>query len=217
MIACPITRLPLEKLYKYVYRTVKDKLDNDQVFDVNEFMDEFFAKSVKNSDRENAAKWMQSLPRIINMIVSDSFTNKINLIKGMDNIYQMMNDYSKPGSEGINNVLDKYKEEVPEDLSATTAQQTRLEFSTEEVEDPEEEEKTTSPSTLNRLKTSNVMSGTFSAFMPVKPSEKTDTYVEKLDEIESLIKMFAINEDSFDYKQYFVEETKPTPSSIVTV
>ena len=182
MIACPITRLPLEKLYKYVYRTVKDKLDNDQVFDVNEFMDEFFAKSVKNSDRENAAKWMQSLPRIINMIVSDSFTNKINLIKGMDNIYQMMNDYSKPGSEGINNVLDKYKEEVPEDLSATTAQQTRLEFSTEEVEDPEEEEKTTSPSTLNRLKTSNVMSGTFSAFMPVKPSEKTDTYVEKLDE-----------------------------------
>ena len=42
-------------------------------------------------------------------------------------------------------------------------------------------------------------------------------YVEKLDEIESLIKMFAINEDSFDYKQYFVEETKPTPSSIVTV
>jgi hypothetical protein len=42
-------------------------------------------------------------------------------------------------------------------------------------------------------------------------------YVEKADEVENLINMFAINADSFDYKQYFVEEKPATPSSIVTV
>jgi len=42
-------------------------------------------------------------------------------------------------------------------------------------------------------------------------------YVEKADEVENLINMFAINADSFDYKQYFVEEKPTLPSSIVTV
>jgi len=42
-------------------------------------------------------------------------------------------------------------------------------------------------------------------------------YVEKVDEVENLINMFAINADSFDYKQYLVEEKPTVPSSIVTV
>ena len=42
-------------------------------------------------------------------------------------------------------------------------------------------------------------------------------YVENVSEVENFIKMFAINADSFDYSQYFVEEPKTAPSSIVTV
>jgi len=42
-------------------------------------------------------------------------------------------------------------------------------------------------------------------------------YVENISEVENFINMFAINADSFDYKQYFVEEKPATPSSIVTV
>ena len=42
-------------------------------------------------------------------------------------------------------------------------------------------------------------------------------YVENVSEVENFIKMFAINADSFDYAQYFVEEPKTAPSSIVTV
>ena len=42
-------------------------------------------------------------------------------------------------------------------------------------------------------------------------------YVENINEVENFINIFAINADSFDYKQYFVEEKPATPSSIVTV
>ncbi len=42
-------------------------------------------------------------------------------------------------------------------------------------------------------------------------------YVENVNEVENFIKMFAINADSFDYAQYFVEEPKTAPSSLVTV
>ena len=182
MIDCPITRLPLEKLYKYVYRSIKDKVDNDKSFDINAFMDDFFEKSVKNSDRENAAKWTQSLPRVINMIVNDSFTNKVNLIKGLDGIYGLMADFSKPGAEGFNNVLARYRAEAPEDLGPEAGQQLLLEFS-ETQEEPGEPEEQPKPSVkkVNRLKTSVVQSGTLPVFMPVAPSEKTQDYVEKLD------------------------------------
>ena len=69
MITCPINSLPLEQLYKYTFRTIKDKLDAGKVFDVEEFMSDLFEESVKNSDKETAAKWLQSTPRIINIIV----------------------------------------------------------------------------------------------------------------------------------------------------
>ena len=94
MISCPITQLPLENFYKYVYRAIKDKLGNDKSFDVNDFMENLFEESVKNSDPETAAKWLQSTPRVINLIITKSFSDKIPLVKGLDSIYQLMADFS---------------------------------------------------------------------------------------------------------------------------
>ena len=182
MITCPINSLPLEQLYKYTFRTIKDKLDNGKTFDVEEFMSDLFEESVKNSDKETAAKWLQSTPRIINIIVSNTFSDKIPLVKGLEGIYKMMADFSKPGKEGINNVLDKYKVEVPTDLQATSGQQLRLEFSNEEIEDEEEEKPQSNPRETARLKTPLSLSGTFPAFTPVDPNKKTEDYVERLDE-----------------------------------
>jgi len=181
MITCPITSLPLEKLYKYTFRTIKDKLDNGKTFDVEAFMSDLFEESVKNSDKATAAKWMQSVPRIINIIISNSFSDKIPSVKGLENIYKMMADFSKPGKDGINNVLAKFTKEVSNDLSSTTAWTLELEFSTTEEEDPEEEPENDSKVT-NRLKTPVVMSGTLPAFTPVDPRNKTTDYVERLDE-----------------------------------
>lgn len=182
MITCPINSLPLEQLYKYTFRTIKDKLDAGKVFDVEEFMSDLFEESVKNSDRETAAKWLQSTPRIINIIVSNTFSDKIPLVKGLEGIYKMMADFSKPGKEGINNVLDKYKVEIPNDLQATSGQQLRLEFSNEEIEDEEEEKPQPNSKETARLKTPVTLSGTFPAFTPVDPNKKTEDYVERLDE-----------------------------------
>lgn len=180
MITCPITSLPLEKLYKYTFRTIKDKLDNGKTFDVEAFMSDLFEESVKNSDKATAAKWMQSVPRIINIIISNSFSDKIPSVKGLENIYKMMADFSKPGKDGINNVLAKFTKEVSNDLSSTAAWTLELEFSTTEEEDPEEEPENDSKAT-NRLKTPVVMSGTLPAFTPVDPKNKTTDYVERLD------------------------------------
>lgn len=184
MISCPITQLPLENFYKYVYRAIKDKLGNDKSFDVNDFMETLFEESVKNSDPETAAKWLQSTPRVINLIITKSFSDKIPLVKGLDSIYQLMTDFSKPNGEGFKNVLAKYVKPVDvNDLKAAAAYQIITEFSTEE-EEPSDEEKEKTPSETSaspRLKTPVAMSGTLPAFVPVDPSEKTKDYIEKLD------------------------------------
>ena len=186
MISCPITQLPLENFYKYVFRAIKDRLGNDKTFDVNDFMEKLFEESVKNADPETAAKWLQSTPRVINLIITKSFSDKIPLVKGLDSIYGLMTDFAKPNGEGFQNVLKKYSKPVDtKDLKETAAHQLSLEFSDEEEEDSDEEkneEKTTKPNTTARLKTPVVMSGTLQSFLPIKPEEKTDTYIEKLDQ-----------------------------------
>ena len=194
MITCPITNLPLEKLYKYVYRSLKDKLDNNKPFDIESFMADFFKEAEGKSDRENAAKWTQSVPRIINMIVNDSFTNKINLVKGIDNIYKMIGDFSQEGGKGFQNVLDKYAKKEseinPKDLKDEAAHKLELENSSVEEEDTEEEKQekeNRSNSTNVRLKSPIALSGTLQVFEPVDPKQKSDTYVEALDKPRALI------------------------------
>ena len=182
MISCPITQLPLENFYKYVFRAIKDRLGNDKTFDVNDFMEKLFEESVKNADPETAAKWLQSTPRVINLIITKSFSNKIPLVKGLENIYGLMDDFSKPNGEGFQNVLKKYIKPVDtKDLKGEAAHQLSLEFSDEEEEGPEDEKKETNPRVEARLKTPVVMSGTLQSFVPVDPSRKTDTYSERLD------------------------------------
>jgi len=183
MISCPITQLPLENFYKYVFRAIKDRLGNDKSFDVNDFMEKLFEESVKKGDPETAAKWLQSTPRVINLIITKSFSDKIPLVKGLDSIYGLMADFSKPNGEGFQNVLKKYTK--PVDLSNvkdSAVQQLTLEFSTEEEEDEEDQpKKETSSRKEARLKTPVVMSGTLQSFIPVAPDKKSDTYVERLD------------------------------------
>lgn len=185
MISCPITQLPLENFYKYVFRAIKDRLGNDKTFDVNDFMEKLFEESVKNGDPETAAKWLQSTPRVINLIITKSFSNKIPLVKGLDGIYKLMDDFSKPNGEGFQNVLNKYVKPVDvSDVKETASNQLRLEFSEQEEEDSEEEKekpKETNPRVEARLKTPVVMSGTLPSFVPVDPERKSDTYVERLD------------------------------------
>ena len=182
MISCPITQLPLENFYKYVFRAIKDRLGNDKTFDVNDFMEKLFEESVKNADPETAAKWLQSTPRVINLIITKSFSNKIPLVKGLENIYGLMDDFSKPNGEGFQNVLKKYIKPVDtKDLKGEAGHQLLLEFSDEEEEGPEDEKKETNPRVEARLKTPVVMSGTLQSFVPVDPSRKTDTYSERLD------------------------------------
>ena len=185
MISCPITQLPLENFYKYVFRAIKDKLGNDKAFDVNDFMEKLFEESVKNADPETAAKWLQSTPRVINLIITKSFSDKIPLVKGLDSIYGLMADFSKPNGEGFKNVLAKYVKPVDKkDLKQTAAHQLSLEFSNEEEEDDDSEKETkkeTNPRVTARLKTPVVMSGTLQSFIPVAPDRKSDTYVERLD------------------------------------
>jgi hypothetical protein len=185
MISCPITQLPLETFYKYVFRAIKDKLGNDKTFDVNDFMEKLFEESVKNGDPETAAKWLQSTPRVINLIITKSFSDKIPLVKGLDSIYGLMADFSKTDGEGFKNVLKKYVKPInPKNVKQSAAHQLSLEFSDEEEEDSEEEKKEikkTNPKVEARLKTPVAMSGTLQSFVPVAPEKKSDTYIERLD------------------------------------
>lgn len=197
MITCPITQLPLENFYKYVYRSIKDKLDANKTFDIESFIDDFYKEAEKNSDKENAAKWVQSAPRVINLILTNTFSDKLDKVKGLENIYKLMADFAKPGKEGLNNVLDRYKKEVPENLNAVAAKQIEIEFSTDEVEEPEEE-KNPSQNEINRLKTVSVTSGTFPIYLPVDPKKKTDKYVERLDEPRAqIIEKLSVLDNAF--------------------
>ena len=184
MINCPITQQPLEDFYKYVYRAINDKLKDNKTFDVNQFMEDLFKKSSEKSDPETAAKWLQSTPRVINLIVTKSFSDKIPLVKGLDGIYGLMTDFAKPDGEGVKNVLAKYvKKKDVKDLKPVAAHQLSLEFSTEEDE-PEgegEEIPKNPPSVTARLKSTIPFSGTLPSFTPVDPKQKTDTYIERLD------------------------------------
>jgi hypothetical protein len=184
MITCPITQQPLEDFYKYVFRSISDKLKDNKTFDVNQFMEDLFKKSSEKSDPETAAKWLQSTPRVINLIVTKSFSDKIPLVKGLDGIYGLMTDFSKQDGEGLKNVLAKYvKKQDVKDLKPVIAHQLSLEFSTEEDE-PEgegEEIPKNSPSVTARLKSTIPFSGTLPSFTPVDPKQKSDTYIEKLD------------------------------------
>lgn len=182
MITCPITQAPLEDFYKYVYRSINDKLKNDKTFDVNDFMEKLFEKSAKKSDNETAAKWLQSTPRVINLIITKSFTDKLDKIKGIETLFPTMAEFAKPNGEGFKNVLAKFVKPVDTtDVKETAAHQLSLEFSTEEDEPTEDEEKKEDSKATVRLKTPIVFSGTLPSFTPVKPEEKTDTYVERLD------------------------------------
>ena len=182
MINCPITQQPLEQFYKYVFRSIKDRLDNNKTFDINKFMENLFNEIEQKSDTETAAKWLQSTPRVISLIITKSFSNKIPLVKGLENVFTLMADFSKPEGEGFQNVLKKYSKPSVNraDIKSTVAHQTNTEFATEENEEEDlpVEGKPLSP----RLKTPVALSGTLPAFVPVDPEKKSETFIEQLDE-----------------------------------
>lgn len=182
MITCPITKLPIEKFYKYLFAAVREKLGKEKAesFDIDDFLKNLFTELAKDSDNATAAKWLQSAPRIINLILNDSFATKLGNVKGLSNIYTLMDEFSKPGEEGINNVIKKYAPIITTDsIEADELNDQETEFGTEEEESPEEKpSKIINPA---NFRTFNPISGTLPAYLPVDPRKKDTSYVEQLD------------------------------------
>lgn len=181
MITCPITKLPIEKFYKYLYASIREKLGKEkpETFDIDDFLNNLFAEIAKDSDNATAAKWLQSAPRIINLILNDSFATKLGNVKGLSNIYSLMDEFSKPGEEGINNVITKYVKKVePADIKTKVLNTQNTEFGSEEEDSEESPSRIISPA---NLRTFNAISGTLPAYLPVDPRKKDASYVEQID------------------------------------
>lgn len=182
MISCALSSDQIKNLYKHAYNAMKLKLNADKptAFDVNEYMQTLFNEISKRENPETAAKFLQQVPRFINMLATTKFASKIGSVKGLTDIVipaiqefssenalpGIVERFTKAGEDAIKNVRDAAE------LKKLTENATVLEQgpAPENVKAPE------------RYKSFNVFSGTLNEFKKVKPSEKDTLTAEQLDE-----------------------------------
>jgi hypothetical protein len=182
MISCALSSDQIKNLYKHAYNAMKSKLGADKptAFDANEYMQTLFDEISKRENPETAAKFLQQVPKFINIIATTKFASKIGSIKGLtdvvipaiqefsseDSLPGIVERFTKSDKDNIKNVKD-----VAE-LKKLTENATVLEEgpAPENVKAPE------------RYKSFNVFSGTLNEFKKVKPSEKDTLTAEQLDE-----------------------------------
>ena len=182
MISCAISSDQIKKLYKHAYKSMKLKLNAEKptAFDANEYMQNLFDEISKREDAETAAKFIQQVPRFINMLATTKFASKIGSVKGLtDVVIPAIQEFSSENAlPGIIERFTKAKENTAKDIKDAAEQNKITENAVVLTEEPVSE-KIAEP---QRYKSFSVFSGTLNEFKKLKPGEKGVLTVEELDE-----------------------------------
>ena len=182
MISCALSSDQIKNLYKHTYNAMKSKLSADKptAFDASEYMQTLFDEISKRENPETAAKFLQQVPKFINILATTKFASKIGSVKGLtDVVIPAIQEFSSEDS--IPNIIEKFTKSNKNDVKniRDAAELNKLTQNATILEEGPAPENVKAP---ERYKSFNVFSGTLNEFKKVKPSEKDTLTAEQLDE-----------------------------------
>ena len=182
MISCALSSDQIKNLYKHTYNAMKSKLSADKstAFDASEYMQTLFDEISKRENPETAAKFLQQIPKFINILATTKFASKIGSVKGLtDVVIPAIQEFSSEDS--IPNIIEKFTKSNKNDVKniRDAAELNKLIQNATILEEGPAPENVKAP---ERYKSFNVFSGTLNEFKKVKPSEKDTLTAEQLDE-----------------------------------
>ena len=182
MITCALSSDQIKNLYKHAYNAMKSKLGAEKAtpFDSNEYMQNLFDEISKRENPETAAKFLQQVPRFINMLATTKFATKIASVKGLtDVVIPAIQEFSSENA--LPGIIERFTKSGEDNLKniQNAATQNKITENATILEEGPAPENVKAP---ERYKSFNVFSGTLNEFKKVKPSDKDVLTVEQLDE-----------------------------------
>ena len=182
MINCALSSTTVEKLYKSIYKHMSDSIKEDgKPFSPSDYMAYVYGNKAQASTPETAAKLIQHVPRMIidlyntDFIQNPSFTQlDLNALAALGREYLDVDN-------GINNVINTYKETSKKFLRAYVKTLQQESGNTEEV-DPEG----TFYYPSERFRPYSSLSGTSQELIAADPT-RVDLFIETLDESKKTI------------------------------
>jgi predicted NAD-dependent protein-ADP-ribosyltransferase YbiA (DUF1768 family) len=182
MISCALSSDQIKNLYKHAYNAMKSKLDANKptAFDANEYMQTLFDEISKRENPETAAKFLQQVPKFINILATTKFASKIGSVKGLtDVVIPAIQEFSSEDS--LPGIVERFTKSDKDNIKniRDAAELKKLTENATILEEGPEPENVKAP---ERYKSFNVFSGTLNEFKKVKPSKKDTLTAEQLDE-----------------------------------
>jgi len=182
MITCALSSDQIKNLYKHAYNAMKSKLGAEKAtpFDSNEYMQNLFDEISKRENPETAAKFLQQVPKFINILATTKFASKITSVKGLtDVVIPAIQEFSSENA--LPGIIERFAKSGEDNLKniQNAATQNKITENATILEEGPAPENVKAP---ERYKSFNVFSGTLNEFKKVKPSDKDVLTVEQLDE-----------------------------------
>ena len=182
MITCALSSDQIKNLYKHAYNAMKSKLGAEKAtpFDSNEYMQNLFDEISKRENPETAAKFLQQVPKFINILATTKFASKITSVKGLtDVVIPAIQEFSSENA--LPGIIERFTKSTKDNVKniRDAAELNKLTQNATVLEEGPAPENVKAP---ERYKSFNVFSGTLNEFKKVKPSDKDVLTAEQLDE-----------------------------------
>ncbi len=210
-IKCALSPNQIKNLYSNVYGNMVNSLKNDTPFDVNTYMGSVFDKISKKSGPENAAKFVQQIPKMVSVAANreDLFDLEIDL----NAVRKLVKEFANEDT-GIESVIKRF---APKKSASTKKDLTNKKAN--KAFDPEQSEDKPAETRPLSLKPFSIFNTSYQEFEAIDPKAKDEGYQEVADETKefmytALNKIAAANTDldnALDTAQYQGKELRLKP------
>ena len=210
-ITCALSQNQIKNLYSNVYGNMLSSLKEDTPFDVNTYMASVFDKISQKSGPENAAKFVQQIPKMVSVAANreDLFDLEIDL----NAVRKLVKEFANEDT-GIESVMKRF---APKKSSSTKKDLTNKKAN--EAFDPTQTNDTPAEARPLSLKPFSIFNTSYQEFEAIDPKAKEEGYQEVVDETKEFIytalgKIAAANTDldnAMDTAQYQGKELRLKP------
>jgi len=191
-ITCALSPNQIKNLYSNVYGNMVNSLKNDTPFDVNTYMGSVFEKISEKSGPENAAKFVQQIPKMVSVAANreDLFDLDIDL----NAVRKLVKEFANEDT-GIESVMNRF---APKKSASTKKDLTNQKAN--EAFDPTQSDDAPAESRPLSLKPFSIFNTSYQEFEAIDPKAKEEGYQEVMDETKefmytALNKIAAVNMD----------------------
>jgi predicted lactoylglutathione lyase len=210
-IKCALSPNQIKNLYSNVYGNMVNSLKNDTPFDVNTYMGSVFDKISKKSGPENAAKFIQQIPKMVSVAANreDLFDLEIDL----NAVRKLVKEFANEDT-GIESVMKRF---APKKSASTKKDLTNKKAN--KAFDPEQSEDKPAEARPLSLKPFSIFNTSYQEFEAIDPRAKDEGYQDLQDETKefmytALEKIAVANTDvdnAMDTTQYQGKELRLKP------